>query len=59
MSTAHKKILTYVVLVFAFSAIYTAYVIDEFGIGLALALALLGYLCWRKRGTLPKPAQTS
>lgn len=28
----------------------TAYVIDEFGIGLALALALLGYFFWRKRG---------
>lgn len=31
---------------------YTAYVIDEFGIGLALALALLGYLFWRKRDIL-------
>lgn len=38
---------------------YTAYVIDEFGVGLALGLALLGYLFWRKRGTLPRPAQTS
>lgn len=31
---------------------YTAYVIDEFGIGLALALALLGYLFWRQRDKL-------
>ena len=31
---------------------YTAYVIDEFGIGLALALALLGYLFWRQRGAV-------
>lgn len=31
---------------------YTEYVIDEFGIGLAIALALLGYLFWRKRGEL-------
>lgn len=33
---------------------YTAYVIDEFGIGLALALALLGYLFWRQRGALAR-----
>ena len=37
----------------------TAYVIDEFGIGLAIALVLLGYLFWRQRDRLPKPAQTS
>lgn len=38
---------------------YTAYVIDEFGIGLALALALLGYLFWRQRSTLPRPTQVN
>ena len=37
---------------------YTAYVVDEFGIGLAIALALLGYLFWRKRGELTRPFAT-
>jgi len=34
----------------------TPYVIDEFGIGLALATAVLAYVCWRRRGELPQPA---
>lgn len=34
----------------------TPYVIDEFGVGLALASALLAYLCWRRRAELPQPA---
>ena len=35
----------------------TPYVIDEFGIGLALAGVLIGYLFWRGRSALP-PTQT-
>jgi membrane protease YdiL (CAAX protease family) len=31
----------------------TPYVIDEFGLGLALAALLVAYLFWRKRGELP------
>lgn len=34
---------------------YTAYVIDEFGIGLALVLALLGYWVWQQQDALPLP----
>lgn len=33
----------------------TPYVIDEFGIGLALVAVLVAYFFWRKRAELPKP----
>jgi hypothetical protein len=32
----------------------TPFVIDEFGIGLALVAVLVGYLFWRKRAELPE-----
>lgn len=34
----------------------TLYITTEFGMGLALAGAILGYLFWRRRGDLPKGA---
>jgi membrane protease YdiL (CAAX protease family) len=34
----------------------TAYVIDEFGAGLAIASVIGAVIVWRKRGQLPKPA---
>lgn len=38
---------------------FTPYVIDEFGVGLALAGLVVAYLFWRKRGELPPlPAPT-
>lgn len=34
----------------------TPYIIDEFGIGLALAATVVAYIFWRKRGELPAAA---
>jgi membrane protease YdiL (CAAX protease family) len=36
---------------------WSAYVIDEFGIGLALAAVVVAYLFWRRRSQLSEPAK--